>query len=388
MKIAVIGLGLMGPTLAMDCLSSDDVDQVLLIDIDENRLNKVAKDFGNPSHLKMVVQDVKDTEGLTRSLKGYDVALIALLHPYNIKAIKGAIRAGVHAVDLSGPTEKEAKELDLAAKKEGVAIVPGCGVEPGLTEMLASYGMDKLDTVNSVDFYCGGIPQDPKPPLDYKIVFGGPYLPLWPGMVKVIDDGEERVVKRYSLGEPIKFQGIERKLECFYDGFPDTLYEIEKFRDVNHCSEKTVRYAGYCDKVNFLDELGLLSRKPIDYKGQEINPFEVFSKIVHPKVRLEEDERDITVLRVVVEGVKDGEKTTYTFNMVDYYDDNKGITSMAKTTSYTAAIVGKMLGRNELTGAGLIPPCKLVRGKNFEILLSELASRGVNIEQVISIVSA
>jgi lysine 6-dehydrogenase len=145
-----------------------------------------------------------------------------------------------------------------------------------------------------------------------------------------------------------------------------------------------VRYAGYCDKVNFLDELGLLSRKSIDYKGQEINPFEIFSKIVHPKVRLEEGERDITVLRVVVDGVKDGEKTTYTFNMVDYYDDDKGITSMAKTTSYTAAIVGRMLGRNELTGTGLIPPCKLIRGKTFEVLLSELALRGVNIEQVVS----
>jgi lysine 6-dehydrogenase len=284
------------------------------------------------------------------------------------------------------PSEKEAKDFDLAAEKEGVVIVPGCGVEPGLTEILASYGMDKLDTVNSVDFYCGGIPQDPKPPLDYKIVFGGPYLPLRPGNVKVIEEGEERMVKRYSLGEPIEFQGIERKLECFYDGFPDTLYEIDKFREVKQCTEKTVRYAGYCDKVNFLDELGLLSRKPINYKGQDISPFEMFSKIVYPKVRLEGGERDITVLRVVVGGVKDGEKTTYTFNMVDYYDDDKGITSMAKTTSYTAAIVGRMLGRKELTGAGLIPPCKLIRGKTTEILLSKLASRGVKIEQVVSIV--
>ena len=70
MKVAVIGLGLMGPTLAMDCLSSNDVDQVLLVDIDEKRLNKVAKDFGKPSRLKMVVQDVTDAEGLTRKLEG------------------------------------------------------------------------------------------------------------------------------------------------------------------------------------------------------------------------------------------------------------------------------------------------------------------------------
>jgi lysine 6-dehydrogenase len=381
MRVAVIGLGLMGPTLAMDCLSSDDVDEILLIDIDEDRLNKVVDVLGKPSRVKTAVQDVTDTDGLSRTLKGYDVALVALLNPYNVKAIMGATRAGLHSVDLSGPSEEEAKELDSEAKKKGVAVVPGCGVEPGLTEMLATYGMDRLDTVDTVEFYCGGIPENPKPPLDYKIVFGGPYLPLWPGQVKVLENGKETSVKRYTTGTPIKFKGIERELECFYDGFPDSLYEIDKFKDVKNCSEKTVRYAGYCEKVNFLDELGLLSRKPIGFKGQEINPFEVFSKIVHPKVRLEERERDITVLRVIVEGMKDGENKSYTYNMVDRYDDAKDVTSMAKTTSYTAAIVGRMLGRKELSGTGLIPPCKLVRGKTFEVLLDELALRGVNIEQ-------
>lgn len=384
MKIAVIGLGLMGPTVAMDCLSSDDVSQVLLVDIDENRLNQVAGDLGNPARLITIVQDVNDVEALARNLKGYNVTFIALLHPLNVKAIEGAIKAGTHAVDLSGPTEEEAQKINSAAKKAGVAVVSGCGVEPGLTEMLATFGMDMLDTVNSVDFWCGGIPQNPKPPLNYKIVFGGPYLPLRPGKVKVIEDGEESIVKRYTLGEPIKFEGIDRELECFYDGFPETLYEIYKFKDVKHCSEKTVRYAGYCEKVNFLDELGLLSREPIDFMGQQINPFKIFSKIVHPKVRLEEREKDITVLRVIVQGFKEGEDTTFTFNMVDYYDDDKNVTSMAKTTSYTAAIVGRMLGRNEIAGVGLVPPCKIIRGKTLEKLLSELASRGVNIEQVVS----
>jgi len=381
MKIAVIGLGLMGPTLAMDCLSSEDVDQVLLMDIDEDRLNKVASDFGRPSKLSSVIQDVRDTESLARNLEGIDVALIALLEPINVKAIEGAIKAGAHAVDLSEFNEVEAKEIDSAAKKAGVVIVPGCGVEPGLTEMLAAHGMDRLDTVDSVDFYCGGIPRDPKPPFDYKIVFGGPYLPLWPGQVKIIEDGNALMVKRYTPVEPIEFKGIERELECFYDGFPESLYGIDKFKNVKHCAEKTVRYAGYCEKVNFLDGLGLLSRESIEHLGQQINPFDVFSKIVHPTVRLEEGEKDITVLRVIVEGFKDGEKTTFTYDMVDHYDDDKGITSMAKTTSYTAAIVGRMLGRRELTGEGLIYPCTLVRGKNFEVLISELASRGVNIEQ-------
>jgi len=101
-------------------------------------------------------------------------------------------------------------------------------------------------------------------------------------------------------------------------------------------------------------------------------------------VRLEEDEKDITVLRVAVEGVKDDSEASYTFDMVDFYDEDKGITSMAKTTSYTAAIVARMLGRGDISDRGLVPPGRVVRGDLFRHLLEELADRGVNIQQFLT----
>ena len=221
------------------------------------------------------------------------------------------------------------------------------------------------------------------PPLNYKIVFGGPDLPLYPGPVKVIEGGSECSVPRYTLGEPICFEGIDRPLECFYEGFPDTLELLPKFKGVERCTEKTVRYVGYCEKVNFLDSCGLLSRDPINIKGINITPFEAFSKIIHPKVRMEEDERDITVLRVRVEGEKGGSWAGYTFDMVDFYDVDRKVTSMAKTTAYTAAIVARMLGRGEIPERGYVPPAKGIRGVLLKQLLDELAKRGVTIKQTV-----
>jgi len=384
MRITVLGAGLMGPTIAMDCVESDEVEEVLLIDIDKERLEKVAENLGNPRKLKTLVHDITERKGLVESLKGYDVATIALLWPLNVEAMWGAIEAAVDVIDLSGPAREDWEEINKAAKKAAVTVIPGCGVEPGLTDMLAAHGMDMLDSVEAVDIWCGGIPQDPRPPLDYKIVFGGPYLPLRPGIVKAIEDGEVREVKRYTLGDPVRFKGIDQDLECFYDSFPETLYEVEKFKRVRRCTSKTVRYPGYCKKVKFLDECGLLSREPIEFKGQKIVPFEVFSKIIYPKVRLEEGEKDITVLRVVIEGVKDGCETRYTFEMVDFYDDARGVTSMAKTTSYTAAIVARMLGRGDILKKGLVPPVRVVRGSLFRRLLKELAERGVRVTKTLT----
>lgn len=382
MRIAVVGAGLMGPTIAMDCVENDEVEEVLLIDIDDVSLRKVTESLGLPSKLKTLVQDVTDRKSLVKSLEDYDVVCIALSRWLNIEAMWGAIEAAVNVVDLSGPARKDWKEINNAAEKAAVVVIPGCGVEPGLTDMLAAYGMDMLDSVEAVNILCGGIPQDPKPPLDYKIVFGGSYLPLQPGMVKIIEDGEVREVKRYTLGEPVCFEGIDRTLECFYDRFPETLYEVEKFKSVRRCTNKTVRYLGYCEKVRFLDECGLLGREPIEFKGHKVVPFEAFSKIIYPKVRLEEGEKDVTVLRVVVEGIKDGCETCHTFEMVDFYDDDQGVTSMARTTSFTAAIVARMLGRGDISKKGLVPPVKVIQGSLFRKLLKELSERDVQVTEI------
>jgi lysine 6-dehydrogenase len=384
MKIAVIGAGLMGPAITKDCLEDQGVKEVLLVDIDAERLGNVAEELGNPAKLKTIVQDVTDREGLTKVLKGYDAAGVALLRPLNTHAIWGAIDAGVGVVELSEPRDEDVEAIDAAAKKAGVAIIPGCGVEPGLTDILAAQGMDMLDSVEAVDIWCGGIPEDPQPPLGYKIVFGGPYLPLRPGKVKVIEDGEVRYRDRYSMGEAPSFEGIDRSLECFYDGFPETLHLVEKFEGVQRCTEMTVRYGGYCEKVNFLEECGLLSREPIEYMGGELVPFAAFSMIIHPRVRLEEGERDITVLRVKVLGEKDGRETLYTYDMVDRYDDEEKVTSMAKTTSYTAAIVARMMARGEFDETGYVAPVRVIRGERMDELLAALDARGVKIIKTVT----
>jgi lysine 6-dehydrogenase len=384
MKIAVIGAGLMGPAITKDCLEEKGVTEVLLVDIDPERLDHVTEELGNPAKLKTIVQDVTDRQGLAKVLEGCDAVGVALLRPLNTNAIWGAIDAGVGVVELSEPSDEDVEAIDVAAKKAGVTIIPGCGVEPGLTDVLAAQGMDMLDRVDAVDIWCGGIPEDPQPPLEYKIVFGGPYLPLRPGKVKVIEDGEVRYRDRYSLGEPPSFEGIDRPLECFYDGFPETLHLVEKFEGVQRCTEKTVRYEGYCEKVDFLDECGLLSREPIEFKGGELIPFAAFSKIVHPKVRLEEGERDITVLRVKVQGNKDGCETLHTYDMVDRYDDEERVTSMAKTTSYTAAIVARMMARGEFTETGYVAPVRVIRGEKMDELLESLDARGVRITKTVT----
>ena len=86
MKVVVIGAGLMGPTLAKDCVESEDVDEVLLIDIDEDRLSYVKEWLGHPSKLKTRKQSVLERSEFVSAIKGYDVAAVALpmMDPYKL----------------------------------------------------------------------------------------------------------------------------------------------------------------------------------------------------------------------------------------------------------------------------------------------------------------
>jgi lysine 6-dehydrogenase len=138
-----------------------------------------------------------------------------------------------------------------------------------------------------------------------------------------------------------------------------------------------VRWPGYAAKVTVLKEMGLLSEAPVRVDGVEVVPKRLLDALLYPRVRLEEGERDMTVLRVEVVGQKGGQRRRYKVEMVDRYDAELGFTSMARTTAFTGAIVARMLARGEVEGSGLVPPEQVITGPRFERLVEELDGLGI-----------
>ena len=67
--------------------------------------------------------------------------------------------------------------------------------------------------------------------------------------------------------------------------------------------------------------------------------------MLFPKWQLKEGETDITIMRVIVEGTKDGEKLRYTYDLFDQLDQDTKTHSMARTTGYTATMAVRMLAK-------------------------------------------
>jgi len=380
MKMLVLGSGLMGPAAAFNALSDPGVELVTLADLDQSRLDAAVAHIArhdDGGRLSAVRIDLADHSAAVQLFTGYDVILAALPWTASMMAFRAALRAGVPIVDLAIPDEDERRELRDMAAAGGSLILLGCGLEPGLTELLARHLAAKLDSVDELHIKCGGVPAIPSGPLGYKIVFGGSRLPLRDIPALVVEGGAPRMAQRYSGVEPVTIGGVG-ECEAWHEGMMPWLLDLPEFANIREGSQKTVRWPGYAIKATVLLELGLLGTKPLDVDGAMVIPKHVVDSVLYPSVKLEPGDEDITLFRVDVVGEKDGDRWLHRADMVDRYDHERGFTSMARTTAFTGAIAARMIGRGDIRATGLHTSEELIIGPLLDRMLEELAAAGVH----------
>lgn len=378
-RYAVLGAGLMGQAIAKDLLETEADAAVTLLDFSEDRLKESAL-LVDDERLTTQRLDVQDAAQATRALEGHAVAIGALPHARSLESQKIAIAAGVHFIDLVGSYPELRVELDPAAQEAGVLIVPGCGVAPGLSNVLVAMGVDLLDETHEAVIYVGGIPRERTPPLEYQTVYSlasmfGAFL----RPARIWIDGAMTTAEPLSGVELVDFPEPVGTLEAFFtDGLASLpLTMTSKIRD--SLTEKTMRYPGFADRLGFLKECGLLERSPVKVGDVEVAPVEVLIAQLAPALELG-PEGDILAMRVIVKGLSDGEERVHTFDLVDYMDEATGYTAMARTTGFTATVAARLIAGGRIPDVGVRFPEQIFLGELGDALLAGLAERGVVVE--------
>jgi saccharopine dehydrogenase-like NADP-dependent oxidoreductase len=177
------------------------------------------------------------------------------------------------------------------------------------------------------------------------------------------------------MPEYIYFPGLGT-LEAFNT---DGLRSLIKTLDIPNMKEKTMRYPGHIDKIILLRESGFFSEEAVEVNGVKIKPLDVTARLLFPKWKLEEGEVDITVMKIIVKGKKDGKAVSYTYDLLDKYDPVSKVHSMARTTGYTATMVLRLLKTGLFKKKGIIPPELIGRHPEcVSFVLKGLRERGVN----------
>ena len=370
MKAAVLGSGLMGGVIAWDMARSEGVDSVVVSDVDEERLAAVKRRSAGKK-LSVEVLDIKDRRKTAKFLRQFDVAVSALPHGVVHSSDLAAVAAGIRMVNIA--FEDEQMDLNSAARKTGALLIPGCGLAPGLGGILLAHALEALGGGDEGHILVGGLPQVPQPPFGYKLVFSiVGLLREYTDDARVFRDGKLVKVRPFSTVETVEFPEPIGTLEAFCtDGLASLVYTMRGLRVLD---EKTLRWPGHAERMNILQESGYFAKDKVKVGDAELSPLEMSWAVLGKKLS-EGDPQDVTVMRVIARS----ETGEFVYDMVDRYDDTEKVTSMGKTTGYTASIVAQMVGSGRIKGKGTIPPERAVKGPLVETLLSELGRRGVGI---------
>lgn len=378
MRLLVLGAGLQGTACAFDLLNESTVEQVVLADLRVDSLPPFLRQ-ASPERLTTLALDVRDEQAVRAAFARCDAVLSAIPYYFNGTLARLAVDAGVHFADLGGNTQivQQQKQLDGAARAKGISVIPDTGLAPGMVNVIAQHGINQFDAVESVKLFVGGLPQVPEPPLGYQIAYS------IEGMVDyytteslVVRDSRPATVRALSELETVHFDAPIGDLEAFHTagGLSTMVY---RYADRIPVMEyKTLRYPGHAAIMAAIRELGLLDKVPVDVKGQQVVPRDVFVKVAGDHLR--KGKPDLVALRVVVTGTRAGARRTRTWEVVDRYDAEHGLSAMMRTTGYTLSITGQLQASGAIA-PGVHTPDECIPAARY---FAMLAARGIIVREI------
>ena len=376
MRFLVLGGGVQGCAAAFDLLRQDSVEDVVIGDVRPDALHPALRPHlgGRLSTLRV---DASSPDNILRAMEGVAGVLCALPYHFNYRMARMAVDAGVHFTDLGGNTAIVSRQrgLDAAARAKGVSVAPDIGLAPGMVNILAQAGIEHFDTVHSVRLWVGGLPRNPRPPLNYQIAYAlEGMFDYYVTPAEILRDGERTRVDALSELETLEFAAPIGRLEAFHTGGGTSTMPARYEGRIGSFEYKTLRYPGHAHIMRAIRELGLLSDQDVDYNGSRVNPREFFIQQVTPSLRNENGD-DLVVARVEVTGERRSEASRVQYEVVDYHDPATGITAMARTTGFTLAIVALMQARGEIA-AGVGTPDEVVPAQAY---INELEDRAIRV---------
>ncbi|HLB59950.1 MAG TPA: saccharopine dehydrogenase C-terminal domain-containing protein [Bdellovibrionota bacterium] len=382
MKYGVLGAGMQGVAGAFDLAKFGNAEEVYLSDASLSPAQQGA-DHINKLLGKKIVRafqlEVQNKGELKKFLEPLDAIMSAVPYYLNPMIASLCVQTKTHFNDLGGdtPTVQKELELDQSARMADVSIIPDCGVMPGMGNHFAVHGIQQLDKTREVQVRCGGLPQHPKPPLGYKLVFSiEGLLNNYFGKAWILRNGKVTEVDTFDGLEEIDFPLPIGKAEAFTTTGATSTCPWTFEGKVDTWEYKTVRYPGHYEKILSLRSLGFLDTTPVIVKGISVIPQDVACAVIPPKITFP-DEPDLIVLRTIVMGTKDGKEVELQYEVLDFQDPVTGFSAMARCTAFSAGVITIMMAHRE-TPAGAIP---LEKSVNQEKYIQELKRRGIQVTQ-------
>jgi lysine 6-dehydrogenase len=386
MQILVLGgCGSQGRAALYDLARNGNADHITCADLHPELLESF--DFIDKTNIRAVRLDASDQKALASVMDAEFDVVLDFLPPQCVRPVaQAAIRSRVNLVNTN--YAYDILDLDQAARENGVAIIPECGLDPGIDLILYSHGLQYFDTIFTLNSYCGGIPEKAAcdNPLNYKISWNiDAVLNSQKRDATLIADSEVIYIPADDQHDNAFIHQIEipglGTLEAIPNGNAVRYAKLLKIEDtLLETGRYTLRWPGWCAFWSPIKKLGFLSHVPVKGLPHEISPFEIVSKILAPQLQYKDDERDLSVMVNTFVGLRQGKRQTLTSSVLIERDLSTGLMAMSMGVAYPACIAAEMLVNGEISSKGVLSPAKDVP---CDLFLERLKMRGIKVDEKI-----
>ena len=373
-NIIVLGAGMVGSAMAKDLSNNHNV---LLSDLNASVLENVKNSFSSIETLQL---DVTNDKELSNAVKDKDLVLSAVPGFLGYKTLEKIIRLKKDVVDISFFPEN-ALDLNELAVENNVTAIVDCGVAPGMDNVILGY-YNETHKLESFECLVGGLPKEKKWPFCYK----APFSPIdvieeYTRPARYVENGSLIVRPPLTDCEFIEFEKVGT-LEAFNsDGLRSIIYTMPHIKDMK---EKTLRYPGHVEYVRVLKDSGFFSNEVSN--DFNISPLDFTSKILFKEWKLDPMEEEFTVMRVTLVGTdKSGKKEQIIYDLYDEFCKETNVSSMARTTGYTATAAVNLFLDGLFNQKGVFPPELVGKVSGcYDYFMNYLKERNINYKRTVN----
>lgn len=410
-KVLILGAGMVVKPIVTYLLNKE-----IHVTVASRTKSKAEAMTGDHPHGRAVAWTVEDEKGLDNMIADHDLTVSLLPWTHHPLVAKYCIRHKKNMVTTSY-VKPEMQALDKQAREAGIIILNELGLDPGIDHMSAMRIIDHVHNKNGKieGFYsiCGALPAPEVSgnPFRYKfswspkgVIMAGNNDGRYLREGKIVDIPTEDLFKH-----PLKvtFPGAGQ-LEVYPNRDSMPYVELYGIPETKTMVRGTFRHPGWCEILDNMKRLGLLSGEKLELSGKTFadfmammisssnrsgiqkqvathlelergslplkamewlglfdekpmnrevdSPFEIVSDLMIGKMMLGHNERDMVAMQhIFLASWPDGTREVIKSSMVDFGSPATD-TSVARTVALPAAIAAEMILSDRISAKGVHIP--------------------------------